>query len=319
MANERCLICGAPILDGGGYHAACLKGLFGCESAPSFAYSMSELNELAKRLVLSRVSVPGVQAKLSLHLEKAENSVDRLTLVGLDGNYILKLPTATYPELPESEHFAMTLARLCGIETAVFGLVRMESGALAYITRRVDREDGMKHMVDFCQLTDRRTSRKYYGSHEQIARTLRRFASAAGVDIVRFFEVVAYSFVIGNSDMHLKNFSLLREHDGTWRLSPAYDLVPVKVVLPNDEDDLALTVNGKNRNLRASDFKTAAATMGLTQVQYRRIVERIGSSVRKHLDEAVERSFLSDGFADRVRKLIASRLSVLGQTPSTTV
>ena len=112
MANERCLVCGMPISGGGEYHAECAKNLFGSENAPSFTYSMDELNELAKRLVLSRVSVPGVQAKLSLHLEKAENSADRLTLVGLDGNYILKLPTAIYPELPESEHFAMTLARL---------------------------------------------------------------------------------------------------------------------------------------------------------------------------------------------------------------
>ena len=311
MANERCLVCGMPISGGGEHHAECAKNLFGSENAPSFTYSMAELNELAKRLVLSRVSVPGVQAKLSLHLEKAENSADRLTLVGLDGNYILKLPTAMYPELPESEHFAMTLARLCGIETAAYGLVRLESGALAYITRRMDREDGVKHMVDFCQLTDRRTSRKYYGSHEQIARTMRRHASAAGADVVRFFEAVLFSFVIGNSDMHMKNFSLLREHDGTWRLSPAYDLVPVKVVLPNDEDDLALTVNGKNRNLKSSDFKAAALTMGLTEVQYRRIAERVASAVGKRLDEAMVRSFLSDGFAGRVRELVASRLSVL--------
>ena len=311
MANERCLVCGMSISGGGEYHAECAKNLFGSENAPSFTYSMSELNELAKRLVFSRVSVPGVQAKLSLHLEKAENSADRLALVGLDGNYILKLPTAMYPELPESEHFAMTLARLCGIETAAYGLVRLESGALAYITRRMDREDGVKHMVDFCQLTDRRTSRKYYGSHEQIARTMRRHASAAGADVVRFFEVVLFSFVIGNSDMHMKNFSLLREHDGTWRLSPAYDLVPVKVVLPNDEDDLALTVNGKNRNLKSADFKAAALTMGLTEVQYRRIAERVASAVGKRLDEAMVRSFLSDGFADRIRRLVASRLSVL--------
>ena len=311
MANERCLICGMPVLDGIEYHASCAKRLFGSETAPSFTYSMTELNELAKRLVLSRVSVPGVQAKLSVHLEKTENSADRLTLVGLDGNYILKLPTAMYPELPESEHFAMTLARLCGMETAEFGLVRLKSGALAYITRRMDREDDVKHMVDFCQLTDRRTSRKYYGSHEQIARTLRRHASAAGADVVRFFEVVLFSFAIGNSDMHLKNFSLLREHDGTWRLSPAYDLVPVKVVLPNDEDDLALTVNGKNRNLRAADFKSAATTMGLTEVQCRRIAERIASAVRKHLDEAIKRSFLSDWFASRIRELVSTRLSVL--------
>ena len=311
MANNRCLVCGLPMSDGGEYHAACTKNLFGKETAPSFTYSMAELNELAKRLVLSRVSVPGVQAKLSLHLEKAENSADRLTLVGLDGNYIMKLPTTTYPELPESEHFAMTLARLCGIETAAYGLVRLESGALAYITRRMDREEGVKHMVDFCQLTDRRTSRKYYGSHEQIARTMRRHASAAGANVVRFFEVVLFSFVIGNSDMHMKNFSLLREHDGRWRLSPAYDLVPVKVVLPNDADDLALTVNGKNRNLKSADFKTAALTMGLTEVQYRRIAERIVSAVVKRLDEAIVRSFLSNGFAGRVRELVASRISVL--------
>ncbi len=308
MASERCLICGRRLAEGNGYHAVCAKGLFGSETAPTFSYSMAELNELAKRLVLSHVSVPGVQAKLSVHLERAEHAPDRLTLVGLDGNYILKLPTAQYPGLPESEHFAMTLARLCGIETAAFGLVRLESGALAYLTRRMDREDGVKHMIDFCQLTDRRTSRKYYGSHEQIARTIRRYATAAGTDVVRFFEVLLYSFLIGNSDMHLKNFSLLREHDGTWRLSPAYDLVPVKAILPTDMDDLALTVNGKNRKLLAGDFKAAAATMGLTPEQNRRLTERMVASVRKNLDEATERSFLSPALIKRVRTLVHDKL-----------
>ena len=308
MASERCLICGRTLAEGNGYHAVCAKGLFGSETAPTFSYSMAELNELAKRLVLSHVSVPGVQAKLSVHLERAEHAPDRLTLVGLDGNYILKLPTAQYPGLPESEHFAMTLARLCGIETAAFGLVRLESGALAYLTRRMDREDGVKHMIDFCQLTDRRTSRKYYGSHEQIARTIRRYATAAGTDVVRFFEVLLYSFLTGNSDMHLKNFSLLREHDGTWRLSPAYDLVPVKAILPTDMDDLALTVNGKNRKLLAGDFKAAAATMGLTPEQNRRLTERMVASVRKNLDEATERSFLSPALIKRVRTLVHDKL-----------
>ena len=313
MANERCLICGMPMLEGteGEYHAVCAKGLFGNEKVPTFAYSMSELNELAKRLVLSRVSVPGVQAKLSVHLERSGESSDRLTLVGLDGNYILKLPTASYRELPEGEHFAMTLARLCGIETASFGLVRLESGALAYITRRMDREDGVKHMIDFCQLTNRPSERKYYGSYEQICKGIRACSSDVGSDVMRFFEVLLFSFITGNSDMHLKNFSLLREHDGTWHLSPAYDLVPVKTVLPADKDDLALTVNGKNRKLRASDFKVAAATMGLTSVQYRRLTGRMVAAVREHLDEAIARSFLSDGFVDRLRKLVAHTLSVL--------
>ena len=311
--NKRCLVCGLSLSGetDGEYHAECAKSLFGAEQPPAFTYSTAELNALARKLVLSRVSVPGVQPKLSVHLERAEGRADRLTLVGLDGNYILKLPTESYSELPESEHFAMTLARLCGIETAAFGLVRLESGALAYLTRRMDREDGVKHMIDFCQLTDRRTSRKYYGSHEQVAKTLRRYATAAGSDVLRLFEVLLFSFITGNSDMHLKNFSLLREHDGTWRLSPAYDLVPVKVVLPADKDDLALTVNGKNRKLRAGDFKMAASTMGLTEVQYRRISGKVIADVGKHLEEAMARSFLSAPFVARLRALVAATLSAL--------
>ncbi|MBR4170870.1 MAG: HipA domain-containing protein [Kiritimatiellae bacterium] len=121
----------------------------------------------------------------------------------------------------------MTLARLCGIDTAAFGLVRLANGMTAYRTRRLNREDNTKHMVDFCQLTDRRTSRKYYGSHEQIAHAMRRYATAAGQDVVRFYEIVFFAFLIGNSDMHLKNFSLLREHDGTWHLSPARTSSPL--------------------------------------------------------------------------------------------
>ena len=103
----------------------------------------------------------------------------------------------------------------------------------------------------------------------------------------------------------------LREHDGTWRLSPAYDLVPVKMVLPADKDDLALTVNGKNRNLRAGDFNTAALTMGLTEVQYRRISSKVTGDVAKHLDEAIGRSFLSNASAARLRSLVAETLAVL--------
>ena len=311
MASERCLICGMPVSDGTEHHASCAKSLFGSETVPTFAYSMAELNELAKQLVLSRVSVPGVQAKLSVHLERTGSSPDRLTLVGLDGNYILKLPTAMYPELPESEHFAMTLARLCGIETAAFGLVRLESGALAYLTRRMDREDGMKHMIDFCQLTNRPSERKYHGSYEQICKGIKACSSMPGNDVIRFFEVVLFSFIIGNSDMHLKNFSLLREHDGTWRLSPAYDLVPVKMVLPADKDDLALTVNGKNRNLRAGDFKMAALTMGLTEVQYRRISGKVSSDIAEHFDEAIGRSFLSATSVVRLRSLVVESLAAL--------
>lgn len=312
MQNDRCLACGRELGSGEvGYHDRCARDCFGAPTAPAFSCSVEDLNEMAKKLVLSRMSVPGVQAKLSVHLERAAAGSDRLTLVGLDGDFILKLPSKSYPELPEGEHCAMTFARLCGIDTAAFSLIRLASGSLAYITRRMDRENGVRHMIDFCQLTERRTSRKYFGSHEQIARTLRRYSSSGGVDVIRFFNVALFSFLTGNSDMHLKNFSMLRSNNGVWRLSPAYDLVPVRTILPTDLDDLALTLNGKNRNLRRGDFLAAGETAGLTSVQCKRLIDRMSHDVGKNLDEALERSFLSAAFRERFRKLVASNLARL--------
>lgn len=306
--NGRCLICGMQVEGAAEYHPDCVRALFGSEKVPSFAYSMEELNRLAESIIRSRVSVTGVQPKLSLHLEREMGGDDRLTLVGLEGDYILKLPTRAYAELPESEHFAMTLARMCGIETAEFGLVRLENGALAYLTRRMDREDGVKHMLDCCQLTNHQTERKYSGSYEQIAKVLRACSSNAGEDIERYMTMILYCFLIGNSDMHLKNFSLIREHDGEWHLSRAYDLVPVKIVMPTDEDDLALTINGRNRKLTVDDFRKACPSMRLTDVQFTRTLKRVSTGVRDNLDEAFDRSFLSDGFKKRCRDLITARL-----------
>ena len=312
MSSGRCLICGRDLVEGvtAEYHPDCAKTLFGLEAAPSFTYSMEELNRMAERIIRSRVSVTGVQPKLSLNLEREVGGPDRLTLVGLEGDYILKLPTRSYAELPESEHFAMLLARMCGIETADFGLVRLEGGALAYVTRRMDREDGVKHMLDCCQLTNRQTERKYSGSYEQIAKVLRACSSYAGEDTERHMALLLYCFLIGNSDMHLKNFSLIREHDGEWHLSKAYDLVPVKTVMPADPDDLALTVNGKNRNLTANDFATACESMRLTPVQFKRTVKRVTTNVTAHLEEAFDRSFLSEDFKTRCRALVRERLAV---------
>ena len=308
--SGKCLICGRAC-ESGENHLLCLRGLFGSETAPSFAYSIDELNRMAEKLVLSRMSVPGVQAKLSVHVERGMNGADRMTLVGLDGNYILKLPSGMYPELPEAEHFAMMLARDCGIATADFGLVRLATGALAYVTRRMDREDGVKHMEDMCQLTERWTERKYFGSYEQIAKCIGKYSSVPGQDIAVYFDELLFCYLIGNSDMHLKNFSLIREHDGEWHLSKAYDLVPVKTVMPADEDDLALTVNGKNRKLRLGDFRQAADSMRFTPVQFARSLKRVTSAVRAHLDEALARSFLSDDFKLRLGKLVAAHLKVL--------
>ena len=315
--KTRCLICGADASDvDHEYHPPCAKKLFGRAEAPKFAYTTEDLNAMAEHIIRNRMSVPGVQAKLSVHLErKGPGTPDRLTLVGLEGNYILKLPSERFPELPESEHACMSFARAVGITTADFGLVRLQSGALAYLSRRMDRPDsGVLHMEDFCQLTDRITAEKYRASMESVGKALRAYSSAPGLDAIRLYELVLFCFLTGNSDMHLKNFSLLRAQDGAWNLSPAYDLVPVNLHMPGDKEELALSLDGKKSNFTRLQFERFAAHLGLTTQQRERTERRLLRAAHENLDAVLACSFLSADFQDRLRTLVAQRLERLGES-----
>lgn len=274
-----------------------------------FPYSDDEINKMAASLVASRVSVCGVQPKLSVHFEEEKSETPRITIVGFDGNYILKLPTKDYPQLIESEFMAMTLARRCGIRTAEFFLAKLSGDRFAYVTKRMDRMPHMRHMEDFCQLTERLSERKYFGSYEQIAKKIRLYSAAGGVDVIRFFEVVLFSFLIGNSDMHLKNFSLLREDNGAWRLSDAYDLLPVKLILPEDAEDMALTLNGKKSKINGDDFRVFAKTIGMSESQTVRAISRISDSLIANVDDVLYASPLSDEFSARFKQLVRANLN----------
>ena len=274
-----------------------------------FPYSDDEINKMAASLVASRVSVCGVQPKLSVHFEEEKSETPRITIVGFDGNYILKLPTKDYPQLIESEFAGMTLAKKCGIRTAEFFLAKLSGDRLAYVTKRMDRMPHMKHMEDFCQLTERLSERKYFGSYEQIARKIRLYSASGGVDVIRFFEVVLFSFLIGNSDMHLKNFSLLREDSGSWRLSDAYDLLPVKLILPEDVEDMALTLNGKKSKINGDDFRVFAKTIGMSESQTVRAISRISDSLIANVDDVLNVSPLSDEFSARFKQLVRANLN----------
>ncbi len=310
--DDRCLVCGLPLRSGESlYHVKCMKKLFHTVKIPLLNYTQEELNELAKSNIMERISVPGVQPKLSLRLEKghAENN-SRLTLVGLEGDYILKPQTRQWPSLPEAEHFAMLFARLCKIETAEFGLIPLHSSEFAFITRRMDRtESGALHMEDLCQLTNKLTSQKYRGSMEQIGKVLRRYSSKPGLDEVRLLELTLFSFLIGNSDMHLKNFSMIRTAKGSYELTPAYDLVPVKIILPADNEELALSLCGKKSNLRYRDFARFAESLGLTQSQFEKTIKRIKFQSEAKLEEALDRCFMPHGMQESFRKLFRTRLS----------
>ena len=310
MELRRCLCCGEILPEQDRYyHAKCVRRLFGSGVIPALNYTQDELNALAKNTVLNRISVPGVQPKLSLHLERGNSrSHARLTLIGLEGDYILKPQSPQWKNLPEAEHFCMLLAKKCKIKTAEFGLIPLKSGELAYITRRMDRETGkLRHMEDFCQILNKMTSQKYNGSMEQIGKALRENSDAAGLDSIRYLELALFCFLTGNSDMHLKNFSLLRDEDGRLELSPAYDLVPVKVILPGDDEELALTLNGKKNRLKKEDFESLGRSLKLTPPQITKTLTRIIDEVEQNLAETLSDSFLPEEMKTAVETLIQAR------------
>ena len=270
MTPDRCLICSEQLeANSGLYHARCSDRFFGRPVPPELPYRWDDLNPLAERVIRSRISVPGVQPKLSLHLDRSESQSGRLTLVGLWGDFVLKPPHADYPGMPELEHACMLMARSAGIETVPFALMPLESGETAYLCRRVDRDrDGKLHMEDMAQLTGKMTEQKYRGSMEQVGSAVWSHSSTPLLDVVRLFELTVFCFLTANSDMHLKNFSLLYGRDGRIRLSPAYDLLATQVLLPADTEESALPLNGRKSALAERDFWAFAEHLRLTPKQY---------------------------------------------------
>jgi serine/threonine-protein kinase HipA len=295
------------------FHVACSKKLFGQPIPPILPYEEKQLNDLAEEVIKNHTTVTGVQPKLSLHITdgKDKHAKKRFTIVGLWGGYILKPATPNYPELPEVEDLTMHLASLVQIKVVPHSLIRLQSGNLAYITKRIDRVKKKKlHMEDMCQLTDRLTEDKYHGSYEQIAKAIQKYSVNPGLDVVNFFELVLFSFLTGNADMHLKNFSLIKEPSLGMIFSPAYDLVATKLVHPSDEEELALTLNGKKSNIKKLDFIAAFSTLKLDEKQQANIFNKM---IQAKLDwlKMIDVSFMSEDFKNQYKQLIHDRLSII--------
>lgn len=307
---SRCLICMDPVPSGGDYHGDCLAKLYGRSEAPLLEIQMDELADLAKKAVRRRVTVPGVQAKLSLEVERRSGESDKFTITGLWGRYILKPPSSRWAELPANEHCTMRMARAAGLECVPNGLVYLASGEMAYITRRIDRGDkGEKFaMEDMCQLTGRLTEEKYKGSHEQVAKVIKTHCANPLFDLSRFFELVLFTFLTGNSDMHLKNFSLFRDPELGWKLAPSHDLLSTRLVIPsgNDPEELALTLEGKKKNFSVDSFEKFGEQIGLNRKQVINSFEHL-LSVRKNLEEVISSSFLGEEMKHEYHRLLDRR------------
>lgn len=312
---SRCLICAELTSNDARYHAKCLMNLFGSAKEPTLGYSLKELSDLAKNVVKQKVTIPGVQAKLSLEIKKQVKDSNKLTIVGLWGNYILKPPSNQWPELPANEHCTMLMAQEVGIEAVPFGLIRLKSGELSYITRRIDRDEGGNKiaMEDMCQLSERLTEDKYKGSHEQIAKLIKKFTENPIFDLTRFFELVLFCYLTGNSDMHLKNFSLINDPKLGWKLSESYDLLSTRLVISEklDPEELALTLGGKKRKFTINSFPKFGNHIGLNVKQIKNIEEKMESKISL-IKETVQQSFLSSELKERYVDVINQRRKNLG-------
>jgi len=312
--NKKCLYCSKKLIENEtDFHSKCSKAFFGSVSAPVLDYHQKDLLQLAEKVINSHQTITGVQPKLSLGIQKKDknNPVERLTIVGLWGRYILKPQTELYPELPELENLTMRLARISGITTVDNSLIRLKSGELSYITQRIDRIKNKKnHMEDMCQLTERLTEHKYKGSYEQIGKVILKYSANPVFDAISFFEEILFCFLTGNNDMHLKNFSLIKTDFNNYKLSPAYDLISSTLVIPEDDEETALTLNGKKRKLNPEDFKSLGNSLKISS----KTQERIFSTYRQKTEkwpEEIENSFLSDSMKEKYKNLVASRLERL--------
>lgn len=314
----NCLCCGKPLRTDNtksGWHKSCIKRFFGTTELPEIAIDEKTLEILATESTSRGYTVPGVQKKLSLHL-LSEESKPRLALVNYPTGYILKPQVPEFEALPEAEHLVMCMADAAGISTVPHALI-MGNGSLAYITKRVDRvfqknTVQMLAMEDFCQLDLRLTQDKYRGSYERCAKIIDRYSARSGLDMTELYWRLVFSFIVGNSDMHLKNFSLIEteESSGKYLLSPAYDLLPVNVIMPEDKEQFALAMNGKKANLRRKDFLVLAEECGIPRNSAERTIAMLLSKKEKFISMCHD-SLLPEHIKERFVSLMEERMSVL--------
>ena len=308
--SSKCLYCYGELAHGEiDYHGSCAKAFFNVEHVPTLPYDFSEMAELAREAVLQSVTVPGVQPKLSLGWIQDEINDDhkgRLTILSaLDGQYILKPQNDSYPEMPENEHLSMRLAEVFRIHVVPSTMIRLRSGELCYLTKRIDRKPGGEkmHMIDFLQILE--LEDKYKGTMERLGKKIGELSENILLDKLRFFELTVFNYIIGNNDMHLKNFSMFLSDIG-WVLSPAYDLLNVKLILPKDQEDTALLLGGKKENFSKSYFDRFGEVLKLNRKQIESVYRRLDNWLPKS-QELIKRSFISQDYKTKYTDQIIER------------
>ena len=308
LMKNRCLYCYELIEEEKEFHEKCSIQFFGSSVPPIIPYSFDQMADLAKDVVERSVTVPGVQAKLSMSVVKEtwEKAETRLTVVGsLNGRYVFKPPSDRFPEMPANEHVTMRIAEGFGIRVVPSSLIRLKSGELSYITKSIDRTaTGEKiHMLDMFQITE--AVNKYKSSMEKIGKAIHNYSDNTMLDKIFYFELTLFSFLTGNNDMHLKNFSMIKNPSG-WVLAPAYDLLNVAIVLPEDTEELALTLEGKKKKIKREHFEKFGEGLGLTNKQVQGTFNRM-IKYKPLAIEWINKSFLSKGMKEAYGDIVEKK------------
>ena len=313
---SKCLYCYQELEEGQvDFHPECSRKFFGSKTVPILPYTRDNMSDLARQVIRTSASVTGVQAKMSLDVDRGgKNEPDKFTIVGLWGKYIFKPQSAKYPCLPQLEDLTMKMAEAAHIRAARHTLIRLADGELGYLTIRMDRgRKGEKiSMLDMCQLSNRLTEHKYYGTYQQLAETVKRYSSAPMLDVQRYWEVVLFSWITGNSDMHCKNFSLIDTGNGEYALSPAYDLLAVLLADPEDQEEMAMsfTVGGAKNGFDRSTFLSAFTQSGIPTAVANKMIERMKGFLPQW-EKLIGQSFLSDKMKADYCRLLNKRITLL--------
>ena len=284
-----------------------LRAMFGKPIEPTIPISLEQISTEAQKLA-GKLSISGVQPKLSVRLEG-----DRLQPVAKDGQYILKPQTQQFAELPQNEYLCMQMGRKFGLNTAECILLELSDETPAYLVKRFDRFKKGKHMEklaceDMHQILG--GPNKYAGSGEQITKIINQYCTFAPLELQRFFEMTIFNFAIGNGDAHRKNFSLLTSNKGIVALSPVYDLVSSRLVIPEEDEEMALTINGRRNRLNKKDFLCFAENIRVDDNYAKtRIAELL--DLENEFANMIKNSTLTLQLRQQLLEIIAERLSRL--------
>ncbi len=259
----------------------------------------------------SKMSIQGVQPKLSATLNIKEGAFE---IVDKNGRYILKPQHHIFPELPQNEDLTMRLAARIGIEVPLHGLIYSKDGSLTYFIKRFDRK-GQKDKIaveDFAQLASMIRDTKYNFSMERLVKLIEDYCTFPAIEKAKLLKLVLFNFLVGNEDMHLKNYSIIIRN-GKVELSPAYDLLNSSIVLKGDIEEIALTLKGKRSNLNRDILVNYFGKERCNVTD--KIIERILETIQTELPSwfnLIAISFLSKEMKDKYGELLQKRINILG-------